>query len=79
MYKGPQPSNFFKPIKMWFWKLHWEVYSIVIVSNRITFIITWAVRHRVEVSPLFFFMFFFLVAVVLRVHYANAESTFLKA
>ena len=42
-------------------------------------LITRAVRHRVEVSPPFFFVFFFLVAVVLRVRYANAEPTFLKA
>ena len=42
-------------------------------------VITRAVRHRVEVSPPFFFVFFFLVAVVLRVRYANAEPTFLKA
>ena len=36
-------------------------------------------RHWVEVSPPFFFVFFFLVAVVLCVRYANAEPTFLKA
>ena len=43
-------------------------------------LITPAGRHRVEVSPPFFFvLFFFLIVVVLRVRYANAEPTFLKA
>ena len=39
---------------------------------------TWAGRHRVLVSPPFFFVFYFLVVVVLRVRYANAEPTGFK-